>query len=742
MTNNSIEAKGAQELAELLAGHGIVSLPMQLTEVGGKWTKKPLVKHAKYRHQMPTIDDYGNWFSKHSGIAVITGGEVGLEVLDFEDRNSFRQWQRESARLFDFYTQLMVVESVSGGYHVWYCCPGAYRYNNSKEKWELSGRKPGALAWDHGRRLLVETRTEGQLCCAPPTPGYQPVQNGWDLEQMTITLEQRQKLLESCQAIGASSSDIKAGDWYNDQDNFKTVLNGAGWSLVKEDEGVEYWRRPGKEDGVSATFSRKDNRGDAKAGTFYVFSSNADPLPQGSHWPFHIYTLYEHGGDYRQAAKQIALSQPGRTKSKPAVVEAEPHSLWETEHLVFPEVKWLIEGLLPQGLAILGGRPKSGKSLLAMNIALGVVSGGRVLNRQCAQGDVLYLAYEDAHDLFVDRAKQIKEAMRMRGFFNADNKSSFDYYVSGEVEKANDGGVRKIHSWLVRHPNAGLIVIDTLGLFKDQTRAGDMEAEYKAINAIQKMAIEHKVCILLIHHTNKQLSSTTGEQQLAGTTGIAAAPDTIMVMNKDLGGNFTKLESKGRRTPEEEMAITLDKETLLWIYSGEVEDMRTGEQKKSVLELLSVYEGEMSPQEIFRELGDIYPSQAALRKALKRFLADGVITKAGWGRYKISDYGASLLARLNTEGEPAVEVPEYAKVKDESVKDLEPVSLDGMELSSDEELWLEAIKVSGGELNRSSSLEEVARLLKETNDYHRDYPELSDEGLADRVEILKQLVGY
>ena len=60
---------------------------------------------------MPTMDDYDNWFSKHSGIAVITGGQVGLEVLDFEDRDAFRRWQRESARLFDFYTQLMVVES-------------------------------------------------------------------------------------------------------------------------------------------------------------------------------------------------------------------------------------------------------------------------------------------------------------------------------------------------------------------------------------------------------------------------------------------------------------------------------------------------------------------------------------------------------------------------------------------------------------------------------------------------------
>ena len=216
----------AQQLAQSLAERGIVSLPMQLSydKVGQKWNKKPLVKHSKYRQQMPTKDDYDNWFSKQSGIAVITGGQVGLEVLDFEDRDAFRRWQGESARLFDFYTQLMVVESVSGGYHVWYCCPSAYQYNQSRERWELSGKKPGPLAWDYGRRLLVETRTEGQLCCAPPTPGYQSIQNGWDLEQMTITLDQRQKLLDSCQSIGASSSDIKAGDWYNGQDNFKSVL--------------------------------------------------------------------------------------------------------------------------------------------------------------------------------------------------------------------------------------------------------------------------------------------------------------------------------------------------------------------------------------------------------------------------------------------------------------------------------------------------------------------------------------
>ena len=562
------------------------------------------------------------------------------------------------------------------------------------------------------------------------------------MEQMEITAQQREQLLTSCQEMSASKVDIQAGDWYNGQDEFKSVLKDAGWTLAKMEDDIEHWRRPGKGDGTSATFSRKDNRGDAKAGTFYVFSTNASPLEQGSHWPFHLLATYKHGGDHSQAARAIAKKGPKSVRrTRAAVVEADPHSLWETEHWTFPEVKWLIEGMLPQGLAILGGRPKSGKSLLAMNIALGVVCGGRVLNRQCAQGDVLYLAYEDAHDLFVDRARQIKQAMQQRGFFNADDKGSFDYHVSGEVGKADNGGVNKIHSWLVRHPNAGLVVIDTLGLFKESTRAGDMEAEYKAINAIQKMAIEHRVCILLVHHTNKQLATTTGEHQLAGTTAVGAAPDTIMVMNKDLGGNFTKLECKGRRTAEEDMAMTLDKETLLWRYSGEVEDMKTSDQKKAVLDLLSVYAGEMSPREIFRELGDVYSSQAALRKSLSRFLADGVIAKAGWGRYKISEYGTTVLKRLNSEGEPEVEIPDYAKIKEEEIKQAEEISTAGMELSVDDELWGQAIDLSSGELNRNSSVQQVAEMLHESQLFMQEYPELVEQDLRDRVEVLKQLVG-
>ena len=62
----------------------------------------------------------------------------------------------------------------------------------------------------------------------------------------------------------------------------------------------------------------------------------------------------------------------------------------------FREPKWAVPGLLPEGVAILAGRPKCGKSWLALGAAVAVASGSEALgNIECAEGDVLYLALED-----------------------------------------------------------------------------------------------------------------------------------------------------------------------------------------------------------------------------------------------------------------------------------------------------------------------------------------------------------
>src|SRR5712692_7269943 len=65
--------------------------------------------------------------------------------------------------------------------------------------------------------------------------------------------------------------------------------------------------------------------------------------------------------------------------------------------LELPEPRWAVTGLLPEGLNIFAGRPKTGKSWLMLGTAIAVASGGRALGQvKVAQGDVLYLALEDS----------------------------------------------------------------------------------------------------------------------------------------------------------------------------------------------------------------------------------------------------------------------------------------------------------------------------------------------------------
>ena len=75
----------------------------------------------------------------------------------------------------------------------------------------------------------------------------------------------------------------------------------------------------------------------------------------------------------------------------------------------FPPLSWVVPGLIPEGMSMLVGGPKIGKSWLSLGVALAVASGGRVLGR-IGVGDarpVLLLALEDGDRRLQDRAREL-----------------------------------------------------------------------------------------------------------------------------------------------------------------------------------------------------------------------------------------------------------------------------------------------------------------------------------------------
>src|SRR5215203_2724372 len=61
-----------------------------------------------------------------------------------------------------------------------------------------------------------------------------------------------------------------------------------------------------------------------------------------------------------------------------------------------PPIRWAIPDILPEGVTILAGRAKIGKSFLAYGWCIAIATGSYALGRvPVGRGDVLYLALED-----------------------------------------------------------------------------------------------------------------------------------------------------------------------------------------------------------------------------------------------------------------------------------------------------------------------------------------------------------
>src|SRR5437868_7248875 len=119
----------------------------------------------------------------------------------------------------------------------------------------------------------------------------------------------------------------------------------------------------------------------------------------------------------------------------------------------FAEPKWAVPGIVAEGLTILAGKPKTGKSWAALDFAVAVAGGYAALgNIECQQGDVLLLALEDSLRRLNQRVKAVLQGQPAPAALQ----------IATEWRRADAGGLLDLQKWLTDHPNARLVIIDTL----------------------------------------------------------------------------------------------------------------------------------------------------------------------------------------------------------------------------------------------------------------------------------------
>ena len=186
-------------------------------------------------------------------------------------------------------------------------------------------------------------------------------------------------------------------------------------------------------------------------------------------------------------------------------------------------LNFVVDTLLSQGLHILAGSPKVGKSWLALWLSVMVAKGEPVWGMSVKQGTTLYLCLEDSTLRIQNRLFEITE----------DAPANVHFTTQSDI--LGKGLEEQFRTFLDEHPDTVLVIIDTLQMVRpvrDATYAND----YRDLSALKQIADAHGIAILLIHHLRKE-SADDVFNRISGTTAISGAVDSSFTLVEERRGS-------------------------------------------------------------------------------------------------------------------------------------------------------------------------------------------------------------
>ena len=242
---------------------------------------------------------------------------------------------------------------------------------------------------------------------------------------------------------------------------------------------------------------------------------------------------------------------------------------WTAESLsraVFAEQADVVPGLITEGLTILAGPPKAGKSWLSLQAGLDISRGEEFLEREVLPGaEVLYLALEDGPRRLKNRIAASMAGVGLGGLAGGGVRDGLHLYTKWPE---GEHGVAVMRKWLEAHPTVKLVVVDVLAVLRGLARGG-YSGDYRVMRGLKEIADDFAISVLVVTHTRKAGRGGDSDPFAAimGTAGVTGAADTLMVLRPvSVDGKLAALHVRGRDI--EGVTVELHLEDGRWFPSG------------------------------------------------------------------------------------------------------------------------------------------------------------------------------
>ena len=252
-------------------------------------------------------------------------------------------------------------------------------------------------------------------------------------------------------------------------------------------------------------------------------------------------------GSAQEPPKEI---QPLRVISAPDLQRAQ-----------LPPVKYLVDGLLPEGTSLLTAASKVGKSWMVLDLGLCIAAGESFLGRPTTKTGTLYLALEDSLNRLQNRMDKVLGGKTPPPLF----------CFTTEAPKLDDGLLDVLEDHLKKYPDTRLLIVDTLQKVRGQAlpREGPYAQDYREMETLKGFMDKRGVSVLFVHHNRKMKDDGDPFNMISGTNGLMGAADTIWTITKaNRADEEATLHVTGRDVAQSDTVIRFDKSSWTWKPMG------------------------------------------------------------------------------------------------------------------------------------------------------------------------------
>jgi hypothetical protein len=337
-------------------------------------------------------------------------------------------------------------------------------------------------------------------------------------------------------------------------------------------------------------------------------------------------SAYIDPGEYEANAGRDGFAKEGKQRAKARVEqgngESRPNGKTKQPEIWTPEIvmtetliatppvrpKFVIDGLLPTGLIYLAGRPKGGKSLLALQMAVAVASGKPLWGREVDAGRCWYIDVENARWRVHDRLQRA----------GIDTSHVPNLAWSFDWKRGNQNALTNALDTMP----VKLLVIDVWAKFRAplDRRQDQYEQEGNELAFLAREANERAMAIVCVGHTTK---SDIGDvySQIGGSTAVAGGADALFVMRKEADDRRV-LHMTGRDVADSRFMLRLG-DDLQFRFMCDADSIVTDEQMRY---LKAIYSGHRLPTELMLTLG---VTRQAVWQMIQRLKEGGYVTQPG-----------------------------------------------------------------------------------------------------------------